>query len=67
MNYQENWRFRLDYFKNIPDAVENTVKIAEKCNVEFEFGHTILPNYDVPEQYATHYDYLEKYLMNYGG
>ena len=54
----------IDYFKNIPDAVENTVKIAEKCNVEFEFGHTILPNYDVPEQYATHYDYLEKLTVD---
>lgn len=49
-----------DYFRNVPDAIENTVKIAEKCNVEFEFGHTILPNYDVPKEFATHYDYLEK-------
>ncbi|MCI9063003.1 MAG: DNA polymerase III subunit alpha [Clostridia bacterium] len=50
----------IEYFKAFPDAIENTVKIAEKCNVEFEFGHTILPNYDVPEGYATHYDYIEK-------
>ena len=48
------------YFKNLPEAIENTVKIAEKCNVEFEFGHTILPNYDVPEEFETHYDYLKK-------
>ncbi len=32
-----------DYFSNFPDAIENTVKIADKCNVEFEFGHTICP------------------------
>ncbi len=49
-----------DYFSNLPDAIENTVKIADKCNVEFEFGHTILPNYDVPEGYKTHNDYLRK-------
>ena len=49
-----------EYFSSFPDAIENTVKIAEKCNVEFEFGHTILPNYDVPEEYATHYDYFKK-------
>ena len=49
-----------EYFKNIPEAIENTVKIAEKCNVEFEFGNTILPNYDVPKQYETHFDYLKK-------
>ena len=49
-----------DYFSNIPEAIENTVKIADKCNVEFEFGHTILPNYEVPKEYKTHYDYLRK-------
>lgn len=49
-----------DYFSNIPEAIENTVKIADKCNVEFEFGHTILPNYDVPKEFKTHYDYLKK-------
>ncbi len=49
-----------DYFSNLPEAIENTVKIAEKCNVEFEFGHTILPNYDVPKEFKTHYDFLRK-------
>ncbi len=50
----------IEYFKAVPEAIKNTVKIAEQCNVEFEFGHTILPNYDVPKEYATHYDYLKK-------
>ncbi len=50
----------MDYFKAVPEAIENTVKVAEKCNVEFEFGHTILPNYDVPEEFASHYDYIKK-------
>ncbi len=49
-----------EYFRNLPDAIENTVKIAEKCNVDFEFGHTILPNYDVPEEFKSHYDYIKK-------
>ncbi len=48
------------YFSGVPEAIENTVKIADKCNVTFEFGHTILPNYDVPEEFETHYDYLKK-------
>ena len=48
------------YFSAFPDAIENTVKIAEKCNVNFEFGNTILPNYDVPEEYETHFDFLKK-------
>ena len=49
-----------EYFKAFPDAIENTVKIAEQCNVEFEFGHTILPNYNVPPEYPTHYDFLKE-------
>ena len=49
-----------EYFSSFPDAIENTVKIAEKCNVEFEFGHTILPNYEVPKEFKTHYDYMKK-------
>ena len=49
-----------EFVPNLPEAMENTVKIAEKCNVEFEFGHTILPNYDVPAEYATHYDFFKK-------
>ena len=49
-----------EYFSAFPDAIENTVKIADKCNVEFEFGHTILPNYNVPPEFPTHYDFLKK-------
>ena len=49
-----------EYFSAFPDAIENTVEIANKCNVEFEFGHTILPNYDVPAEYPTHYDFFKK-------
>ncbi len=38
-------------------ALENTQKIAERCNVEIEFGVTKLPKYDVPEGY-TSWEYL---------
>ena len=54
-----------EYFENIPEAVSNTVKIAEKCNYDFEFGVTKLPNYDVPEEFDTHLDYFVK-LCNDG-
>lgn len=36
-------------FIQYPEAVENTVKIAQKCNVEIELGKWILPHFDVPE------------------
>lgn len=35
------------------EALDNTVKIAERCNVEFDFNTYHLPKYDVPEGYTT--------------
>ena len=41
-----------ELFKYAPEAVENTHKIAERCNVEIEFGVTKLPAFDVSEEYG---------------
>ena len=41
------------------EALENTQKIADRCNVEIEFGVTKLPRYDVPEGF-TPWEYLNK-------
>ncbi len=38
-------------FGYIPEALDNTYKIAQRCNVEFEFGNYKLPHFDVPEGY----------------
>jgi len=46
-------------FRYALQAVENTQKIADRCNVEIEFGVTKLPKYDVPEGY-TSWEYLNK-------
>jgi len=48
-----------DLFSHVPEALENTVKIAERCNVEFDFNAMHLPEYEVPEGYTV-YEYLEK-------
>lgn len=37
-----------ELFSDIPEAVENTVKIAERCNFDFEFGKYYLPSFDTP-------------------
>ncbi len=39
-------------FPYAKEALENTHKIAERCNVEIEFGHYHLPKYEVPEGYT---------------
>ena len=41
------------------EAVENTQAIANRCNVEIEFGVTKLPKYDVPKEYDS-WSYLNK-------
>ena len=46
-------------FPEHPEALANTVKIAERCHVDFEFGKYHLPEFDVPEGY-TALQYLQK-------
>jgi DNA polymerase III subunit alpha len=41
---QEMWRL----FPELPEALENTVRIAERCNVEFDFGRLHLPDPGIP-------------------
>ena len=49
----------LKLFPYIPEALENTQKIADRCEVEIEFGVTKLPKFDVPAPY-TSWEYLNK-------
>lgn len=46
-------------FKNFPEALSNTVKIAERCNVEFEFGVLKLPEFKIDTD-ESHEDYLTR-------
>ncbi len=49
-------------FKNVPEALENTVKIAESCNVELEFNKLHLPQYKVPGG-TDPFDYLRSLCL----
>jgi len=49
----------LQDFKSIPEALQNTVKIADMCNVEIPHGNLILPQYDIPDG-TNAKDYLRK-------
>lgn len=44
-------------FSEIPQAIDNTSIIADMCNVEFEFGNTKLPHFEVPNQ-MNHFEYF---------
>ena len=50
-------------FPENKDALENTVKIAKRCNVEIKFHEQHLPEFAVPEGY-THEDYLKKLALD---
>lgn len=52
-------------FPNHPEAIENTVKIAEACQVEFTFGTYHLPHYDVPQEFADSTAYF-RFLVEQG-
>ena len=44
-------------FKDLPEAYRNTLAVAERCNVDLQFGQFHLPNYQVPDGYT-----LDSYL-----
>ena len=49
--------------KDYPEAFDNTSKIAEECNLEFEFGKRKLPFFDVPNG-EDHYEYFKRRCYN---
>ena len=38
-----------ELFADVPEAIENTRVIADRCNVEIEFGHTVIPPFPLPD------------------
>jgi DNA polymerase-3 subunit alpha len=55
--YLKSPEIMAQQFHYCPDALENTVKIAQMCNVELEFGKLHLPKFDVPENHDA-FEYL---------
>jgi DNA polymerase-3 subunit alpha len=47
------------HFADIPEALENTVKIAEKCNLEIDFRNAHLPDFNLPDELSDN-DYLRQ-------
>lgn len=47
-----------ELFPYVPEALENTHKIAQRCNLEIEFGVQKLPHFDVPDGF-TAWEYLK--------
>ena len=47
-----------DLFDYVPEALENTQKIADRCNVTIEFGVTKLPRFKYPDEFESSWDYI---------
>ncbi len=56
--YFKNYGQMAKIFKDFPGAIENTLEIAERCNVDLEFNMDLIPPYKVPESYNP-----DKYLQ----
>ncbi len=52
-------------FSWVPEAVENTGKLADRINIEINFPGPILPKCDIPEPFSSEAEYLV-YLANEG-
>ena len=46
-------------FPQVSEAIDNTEKIAQRCNYDFEFGHTQLPHFEAPDG-KDNYAYFEE-------
>lgn len=49
----------IEVFRDHPEAVTNTLRIAESCTVELELGKTKLPKFPFPASYGSSFEYLK--------
>ena len=57
--YLKSYEEMKSKFPNLEEALENTVKISERCHVELDFNTIHLPEYDIPDE-ITNSEYLRK-------
>jgi DNA polymerase-3 subunit alpha len=75
MSDQDRFRFHGDehylktagemrsLFAELPEACDNTLWVAERCNVEIDFGQPKLPSFPIPEGFASDGEYLRHLTM----
>jgi DNA polymerase III subunit alpha len=57
--YLKSPKEMYEMFQDIPEALENTVKIADECNFDYEFHKSKLPKFPLPEGVDS-YEYMRK-------
>jgi DNA polymerase-3 subunit alpha len=61
--YLKSTKEMQQLFREYPDAIKNTVSIAEKCNLTIPTGKMIFPNYPIPKGYDES-SYLKEFVMD---
>ena len=64
MKYPSNMYFKSEeemrkLFPQLPEAIDNTIKIANKVDFELAYNDFLLPKIDIPEQFSTQTEYLK--------
>ncbi len=57
--YYKSTREMLELFQDWPEAVENTLRVADMVDFEMELGNLLLPAFPIPEEFTGPDDYLE--------
>ena len=52
-----------DIFSDFPDALENTGKIAHRCNLEFSFNEQHMPDFKTGDDSVSNRDLLEEFCF----
>jgi len=63
--YMKSKEEMFEIFKKTPEALTNTVKIAESCNLKIDLPGPLLPEYEIPEEFDNPDNYLRA-LTNEG-
>ena len=57
--YFKSYDQMSELFKEFPGAIENTLKIADRCNINIKFDMNLIPSFRVPDDYSVD-EYLKK-------
>ena len=60
--YFKSKKEMIELFKDMPEAIESTIEIADKCDLQLELGKNFLPDFPIPPDFGSDNldDYFEK-------
>lgn len=62
-HYLKKAKDMRELFSEWPDSCNNSLTVAEACDVKIEFGEPNLPNFEIPKNYSSQGEYLQKLVF----